>query len=133
MLTYCRRNSRDGGLLLAVQVFAFGRRDPVADLGCGGLAMAHAGEHRHGFGPRLAAADGHVGGLVGAEDGQRMGKGFEPAAELVESLEGHVLLREMVGRRKYERARMCKRHGRWRLPARAARAQTGAKIERRRR
>ena len=51
--------------------------------------MVHAGERRHRLGALLAAADRHMGGLVGAEDRQRMLQRFELVAELVEFCEGH--------------------------------------------
>jgi hypothetical protein len=70
-------------------VFGFrtGGFDPFGDLGSGGLGMVHAGQVRHGLGALFAAADRHVGGFIGTQDGKGMFEGFELAAELIEFFE----------------------------------------------
>ena len=85
MLVYCRRNSRNAAACCSsLSASCLGRGEPVADLRRGCLAMVHAGKRRHRLGPLLAAADRHMGGLVGAEDGQRMLQPLQPAAMIVE-------------------------------------------------
>ena len=54
--------------------------------------MMHAGQRRHRLGARLAAADRHMGRLVGAEDRQRMFQRLQPVAEFIEFCEGHAAL-----------------------------------------
>ena len=90
MLTYCRLNSRKAADCSSFSASSSRRGDPVGDLGRGRLAMIHAGQRRHRLGARLAAADRHMGGLVGAEDRQRMFQRLQPVAEFIEFCERHL-------------------------------------------
>src|SRR5690606_21770783 len=65
------------------------------DFGRSGLGVIHAGKVRHGLGTLVAATDGHMGGFVGAQDGERMLQRFEFATETIEFLEGHALAPEV--------------------------------------
>ena len=78
-----------GRPLLLAQRFLLGGGDPVGDFRCGCPRVVHAGQCRHRLGTLLAAADGHMRRLIGAENGQRMLKRFELVAEVVEFLKGH--------------------------------------------
>ena len=93
MLMYCRLNSRSAADWSSLSASPSARGDPVADLRRGRLAMVHAGQRRHRLGARLAAADRHMGRLVGAEDRQRVLQRLQAVAEFVKFCEGHGLSR----------------------------------------
>jgi hypothetical protein len=83
-LMYWRLNSANASCWSSR--LGLGRVDPVGDFGRSGLGVIHAGEIRHRLGTLVATANRHMGGLVGAENGERMLQRFELAAEIVEFL-----------------------------------------------
>ncbi len=94
-----------GELLVGVEILGLGGLDEVGDFGSGGLGVVHAGQIGHGLGALVAAAHGHMGGLVGTEDGKGVLERFELAAEAVEFGESHGGLRIRARGFSYPRGR----------------------------
>jgi hypothetical protein len=82
--------SPDGRLLPLVERLFERGGEPLGDLGGGRHLVIHAGEHRHGFGALLPAADGHHHLFVNAENGLSVLKRFELLAEVFELGEGGI-------------------------------------------